>query len=91
MSVTKFYETVNKARKARAYPARVDSNNRAKLMRYKDPFDNLIYAILLQAAVDLDHDTYKEYNRRSDAKEFLNSEYAHEMWEYLKTRPRVDD
>lgn len=88
MSVTKFYNTMNTARKVRAATG---ETNRAKLMRYKDPFDNLIYAILLQAAVDLDHDTYKEYNRRSDAKEFLNSEYAYEMWEYLKTRPRVDD
>ena len=88
MSVTKFYNTMNTARKARAATSEV---NRAKLMRYKDPFDNLIYAILLQAAVDLDHDTYKEYDRRSDAKKFLNSEYAYEMYEYLKTRPRVDD
>ena len=88
MSITNFYNPMNTARKARAVTSRP---SRAKLMRYKDPFDNLIYAILLQAAVDLDHDTYKEYNRRSDAKNFLNSEYAYEMWEYLKTRPRVDD
>lgn len=90
MSITKFYNTMNTARKARAVPKSTDVS-RATLMKYKDPFDNLIYAILLQAAVDLDHDTYKEYNRRSDAKKFLNSEYAYEMWEYLKTRPRVDD
>lgn len=87
MSVTKFYNTMNTAHKACAVPKSTDAN-RAKLMRYKDPFDNLIYAILLQAAVDLDHDTYKEPHRRGDAKEFLNSEYAYEMYEYLKTRPR---
>ena len=42
-------------------------------MRFKYPYDNLLYAILIRAALDGD----TEYLRNGDGRE---------IWEYLKTR-----
>lgn len=51
--------------------------------RFKDPFDNLILAILLQAAKDCDstNDSIAD-----EAKRYMKND-GREMWEYLKTRP----
>lgn len=51
--------------------------------RFKDPFDNLILAILLQAAKDCDS---ANTDIADEAKEYMKND-GREMWEYLKTRP----
>ena len=56
----------------------------ANNMLYAEPFDNLIYAILLQAAHDTKSAT-DERDRKSAAL-FLQGD-GHEMWNYLKTKP----
>lgn len=56
----------------------------ANNMIYGEPFDNLIYAILLQAARDV-----KNANDERDHKSaalFLQGD-GREMWNYLKTKP----
>ena len=55
----------------------------AKETRFSDPIDNLIYAVLMQAATDT-----QSCNERiaNDAKEFLQND-GREYYEYLKTRP----
>lgn len=55
-----------------------------KNMIFAEPFDNLIYAILLQAAHDTKSAT-DERDRKSAAL-FLQGD-GREMWEYLKTKP----
>lgn len=50
--------------------------------RYKTPLDNLIFAILAQAAVDSKNPLYKE-----ESLNFLHGD-GKEMYDYLKTRPR---
>lgn len=50
--------------------------------RYKTPLDNLIFAILAQAAVDSKNNLYKK-----EALTFLHGD-GKEMYDYLKTRPR---
>lgn len=50
--------------------------------RYTTPLDNLIFAILAQAAVDSKNIIYKE-----EALQFLHGD-GKEMYDYLKTRPR---
>lgn len=60
------------------------NDNIAKNMIYAEPFDNLIYAILLQAAHDTKSAAY-ERDRKSAAL-FLQGD-GREMWEYLKTKP----
>ena len=51
--------------------------------RFKDPFDNLMLAILLQAAKDCESTNTDISN---EAKEYMKND-GREMWEYLKTRP----
>lgn len=51
--------------------------------RFKDPFDNLMLAILLQAAKDCDSVNTDIAN---EAKTYMKND-GREMWEYLKTRP----
>lgn len=51
--------------------------------RFKDPYDNLILAILLQAAKDCDNVNTDIAN---EAKNYMKND-GREMWEYLKTRP----
>ncbi|MBR3591256.1 MAG: hypothetical protein IKL46_00150 [Clostridia bacterium] len=52
--------------------------------RFKDPFDNLMLAILLQAAKDCDSTNDSIAN---EAKEYMKND-GREIWEYLKTRPQ---
>lgn len=52
--------------------------------RFKDPFDNLILAILLQAAKDCDS---TNTGIADEAKSYMKND-GREMWEYLKTRPQ---
>lgn len=56
----------------------------AENMIFAEPFDNLIYAILLQAA----HDTKSAVDERDrkSAALFLQGD-GRTMWEYLKTKP----
>lgn len=51
--------------------------------RFKDPFDNLMLAILLQAAKDCDSANDAVAN---EAKSYMKND-GREIWEYLKTRP----
>lgn len=50
--------------------------------RYTTPLDNLIFAILAQAAVDSKNPLYKE-----ESLNFLHGD-GKEMYNYLKNRPR---
>ena len=51
--------------------------------RFKDPYDNLLLAILLQASKDCDNVNVDIAN---EAREFITTD-GRELWEYLKTRP----
>lgn len=51
--------------------------------RFKDPYDNLILAILLQAAKDCDNVNTDIAN---EAKNYMKND-GRELWEYLKIRP----
>ena len=86
MSITKFYNDMNTAKPARAKNtgARDTRNN-----RYKSPWDNLLYAILLQAAVDSKGDKWG-IHCQSNAMAFLQSETARDWWDYLKNRPTYE-
>lgn len=77
---------MNTAKPARAKTtgARDTRNN-----RYKSPWDNLLYAILLQAAVDSKGDKWGVHCQ-APATKFLQSETAREWWDYLKTRPKYE-
>lgn len=52
--------------------------------RYAEPYDNLIYAMLLQAARDA-----QSHNKAlsEDAKDFLDND-GRLWWDYLKTKER---
>ena len=56
---------------------------------YTTPFDNLIFAILIQAASDANGyiDTSHRYNNGDESAEFLDT-VGREWFEYLLTRPR---
>ena len=51
--------------------------------RFKDPYDNLLLAILLQAAKDCDN---VNTDIAREAHEFITTD-GRELWEHLKTRP----
>lgn len=57
--------------------------NSTKQTRFADPIDNLIYAVLIQAATDSQS---RNESIAYDAKEFLQND-GREYYEYLKTRP----
>lgn len=86
MSTTKngFYRDMNGATHARPVKRR-RSGYGAKEMKFVDPYDNLLYAILLQAAVDSKGDKYGVHCR-DDAAKFLQSDTARDWLDYLKTR-----
>ena len=56
---------------------------------YKEPLDNLIYAILIQAASDANGyiDTSNRYHNGDEAVEFLDT-VGCDWFGYLMTRPR---
>lgn len=56
---------------------------------YTTPLDNLMHAILIQAASDANGylDESKRYNNGNEAAEFLDT-VGREWFEYLLTRPR---
>lgn len=60
--------------------------------KYADPVHNLLYAILLQAALDSDGytDTSFKHQDGSDARNFLN-EYGKDFFDYLKTKERFSE
>lgn len=84
-----FYQEVNGATLARPVKRRLVKRRRsgygAKEMKFVDPYDNLLYAILLQAAVDSQGDKYGVHCR-DDAAKFLQSDTARDWLDYLKTR-----
>lgn len=51
--------------------------------RFKDPYDNLLLAILLQAAKDCES---QNASIAKEAHDFISTE-GRELWEHLKTRP----
>ena len=62
---------------------KIKIKNNSKETRFSDPIDNLIYAILLQAA----HDTKSNnVDIANEAAEFLKTD-GRKYYEYLKTRP----
>lgn len=87
MSTTKsgFYAEMNRAKKIRPHSAGVGAKD-VKNGRYIDPWDNLLYAILLQAAIDSKGDKYGVHCQ-GNAMKFLQSDTARDWWDYLKTRP----
>lgn len=93
MSTTKngFYNTMNGARLCRPRRKAANLTNQP----YVDPWDNLLYAILLQAAMDsrgakMDGARYEE-GRPAEAVAFLKSDTAAEWWRYLGRRPKHND
>ena len=87
MSTTKngFYAEMNHAHKPRAHRAGTGAKD-TRNNRYADPWDNLLYAILLQAAIDSKAPKWGgDYT--ADANKFLQSDTARNWWEYLKKRP----
>ena len=85
MSVTKngFWNELNHAHKIRR---RNTGQKDVKNARYLSPWDNLLYAILLQAAIDSKGDKWGVHCQ-GEAMKFLQSDTARDWWEYLKTRP----
>lgn len=91
MSITSFYNTMNEARLCRPRRKVVNMMNQP----YVDPWDNLLYAILLQAAMDsrgakMDGARYKD-GLPAEALAFLKSDTAAEWWRYLGRRPKHND
>lgn len=88
MSVTNFYNEMNNARKARPHRAGTGARD-MRTQRYVDPWDCLLYAILLQAVNDSKGDKWG-VECKSPAIKFLKSDRARAWWDYLKTRPKYD-
>ena len=92
MSTTKngFYQEMNGATIARPVKRRRSGCGAKdiKNARFVDPWDNLLYAILLQAAVDSKGDKYGVHCQ-SNAAKFLQSDTARDWWDYLKSRPTL--
>ena len=92
MKLTKsgFYHDLTHARKpdtTQKRPHRKGTGAKdARTSRYLDPWDNLLYAILLQAAIDSKGDKWGVHCQGS-AMKFLQSDTARDWWDYLKTRP----
>ena len=90
MSTTKngFYNTMNGARLCRPRRKAANLTNQP----YVDPWDNLLYAILIQAAMDsrgakMDGARYED-GRPAEAVAFLKSDTAAAWWRYLGRRPK---
>lgn len=85
-----FYLVLKNSKKVHGGRLRTPTAQRdVKTNRFKDPFDNLLYAILLQAATDSKGDKWGVHCK-ADADRFLQSETARDWWEYLKTRPMYE-
>lgn len=86
-----FYNTMNRARHCRPRRKATNLTNQP----YVSPWDNLLYAILLQAATDsrgakMDGAHYAD-GRPAEAVAFLKSDTAAEWWRYLGRRPKHND
>lgn len=88
VTINGFYESLNRSGIAR--PRRKNAGAKdARTTRFIDPYDNLLYAILLQAAIDSKGDKWGVHCQ-GDAMKFLQSETARDWWEYLNTRPKYE-
>ena len=81
-----FYNNIDDAKIVRMEH---NGNKGVTAQRYADPYDNLLYAILLQAALDARGDDMND--PRGEALKFLQGETAREWWRYLGTRPTTNE
>lgn len=84
-----FYNEFSRATKASAHSRTVGAHT-TRVTRYKDPYDNLLYAILIQAAIDSKGARWG-CNKITESMKFLKSETALNWWRYLGKRPKNDE